>query len=305
MLAITTSDNQRLLSFCSLALMNFILLATNYIIHSFFPSRTAAGSALATELLRPDLQHLVVFGAGLQAELHILAIRTAIGRPIPKTTIINRSQQRAAQLQEKLWQEQHRRSPTAGTGDDGLWTIETNTVRLDDHDSVADALLTADCVVTSTNTTTPLWRNDDLLKPGCHINGIGSYTPEMQEVPVGTVDRCRVLVDTPDARSVGDLKHLNNNDRPQQHRVFQLIGEALFLRDRQEKCDSGKQRRTKIRDENIHQVHSTTAATAAAESGMMDYTFYKSVGTAIQDILTARIVVQRARELGVGVEVEM
>ena len=65
-----------------------------------------------------------------------------------------------------------------------------------------------------------------------------------------------------------------------------------------------------LKNDNVqNQKHSKEetagAATAEAESGMMDYTFYKSVGTAIQDILTARMVVQRARELGVGIEVEM
>lgn len=37
--------------------------------------RTAAGSAVATDLFaKPHPKNLVVFGAGLQAELHILAL---------------------------------------------------------------------------------------------------------------------------------------------------------------------------------------------------------------------------------------
>jgi ornithine cyclodeaminase len=65
-------------------------------------ARTAAGSGLATQLARPDLEHLVVFGAGLQAEMHIDAIQTAIGRDIPKITIVNRSAERANRLKESL-----------------------------------------------------------------------------------------------------------------------------------------------------------------------------------------------------------
>jgi ornithine cyclodeaminase len=69
---------------------------------TFLPAvRTAAGSGLATALARPDLKHLVVFGAGMQAEYHIHAITTAIGRPIPLVTIINRSQARADQFKAR------------------------------------------------------------------------------------------------------------------------------------------------------------------------------------------------------------
>jgi ornithine cyclodeaminase/alanine dehydrogenase-like protein (mu-crystallin family) len=37
----------------------------------------------------------------------------------------------------------------------------------------------------------------------------------------------------------------------------------------------------------------------------MDYIFYKAVGTAIQDVLTAQNVVERAKNLGVGQEIDM
>jgi ornithine cyclodeaminase/alanine dehydrogenase-like protein (mu-crystallin family) len=37
----------------------------------------------------------------------------------------------------------------------------------------------------------------------------------------------------------------------------------------------------------------------------MDYTFFKSVGTAIQDVMTANMVVRRARELNIGQQVDM
>jgi ornithine cyclodeaminase/alanine dehydrogenase-like protein (mu-crystallin family) len=38
---------------------------------------------------------------------------------------------------------------------------------------------------------------------------------------------------------------------------------------------------------------------------MLDCSFYKAVGTAIQDVFTADMVVKRARELGIGTEVDM
>ena len=48
---------------------------------------------------------------------------------------------------------------------------------------------------------------DSDLNPGVHINGIGSYTPQMQEIPAGTVIRSKVIVDSRQAALVeaGDL----------------------------------------------------------------------------------------------------
>jgi ornithine cyclodeaminase len=225
--------------------------------------RTAAGSALATALARPDLKHLVVFGAGLQAECHIHAIATAIGRPIPLVTIINRSQDRAEQLKAKLPSE---------------WTTECKVVLLhnenDDPLEIAETLSTADCICTTTNTNTPIFEGSSMLAPGCHINGIGSYTPDMQEVPARVVDRCRVLIDTPEARTVGDLKNM-----AAQHPVT-LLGDAL-------------------QDPEHWLAHYREGA------AMFDCSFYKAVGTAIQDIVTADMVVKRARELGVGTDIDM
>jgi ornithine cyclodeaminase len=223
--------------------------------------RTAAASALATALVRPDLKHLVVFGAGLQAECHIHAIATAIGRPIPLTTIVNRSRDRAEQLKAKLPAE---------------WTTECKVVLLDADDplEIAEILSTADCICTTTNANTPIFEGSSMLAPGCHINGIGSYTPDMQEVPARVVDRCHVLIDTPEARDVGDLKNI-----AAQHPVT-LLGDAL-------------------QDPEHWLAHYREGAS------MFDCSFYKGVGTAISDIVTADMVVKRARELGVGTNIDM
>jgi ornithine cyclodeaminase len=219
-------------------------------------ARTAAGSALATAILKPHLQHLVVFGAGLQAELHIQAIATALNRPIPLVTIVNRTEARSKELSKKLPAE---------------WAEHTHTVVLNDSLAVSEAISTADCIATTTNSPTPIF-DGSLLKPGCHINGIGSYTPDMQEVAARTVDRCRVFMDTPEAKDVGDLKHLTS------HHPIHLLGELLIDPSIQDSWEA---------------------------SPMVDSTFYKSVGTCIQDVMTAKMVVKRARELNIGTMVDM
>jgi ornithine cyclodeaminase len=144
----------------------------------------------------------------------------------------------------------------------------------DDPLEITETLSTADCIVTATNTNTPIFEGSSMLPSGCHINGIGSYTPEMQEVPVRVVDRCNILIDTPEARNVGDLKNI-----APQHPVT-LLGDAL-------------------RDPEHWLAHHREKAP------MFDCSFYKAVGTAIQDVVTADMVVKRARELGVGTNIDM
>lgn len=217
-------------------------------------ARTSAGPALAVQTFHPNLENLTIFGAGAQAECHIQLIELALGRPTPRITIINRSRERAEALKEKL-------SETT--------TSEISVVLLSDTMAVNQALQQADVISATTNTTTPLWEDEDgsLLKKGCLITGIGSYTTDMQEIPSSAVDRCRVLIDTPEAKQVGDLKHLNPNSH-----LITLMGKAL--------ADP----RSVVIDDCI---------------------FYKAIGTAIQDVLTTELVVKQARALGIGQEMDM
>ena len=64
----------------------------------------------------------------------------------------------------------------------------------------------ADIVCTATTSSTPVFA-DYNLKTGAHVSAIGSYTPEMQEVPAETVVRARVVVDSISATlaETGDL----------------------------------------------------------------------------------------------------
>ena len=53
----------------------------------------------------------------------------------------------------------------------------------------------ADVICCATSSTTPVF-NDHNLKPGVHINGVGSYPPEMQEISPETVQRAALIVDS-------------------------------------------------------------------------------------------------------------
>jgi ornithine cyclodeaminase len=218
-------------------------------------ARTAAGSAVATQLVgsQKNMHHLVVFGAGLQAECHIEAI-LCVQPSISRITVVNRTSKRASDLLESL--------PSGIIG---------NMVLLDNKEGIKQALADADVVVTCTNSATPLF-DGSWLPPGCHVNGVGSYTPEMQELDETSVNRSRILVDTLESLDVGDLKHILRESHP-----WKLLGEVI-------------NDPTWLHNEN---------------DSSLDCTLFKSTGTAMQDVMTASLVVDRARELGLGTIVDM
>jgi ornithine cyclodeaminase len=232
-------------------------------------ARTAAGSAIATDVMTLPSEvplHLTVFGAGLQAEMHIDAVRSV--RRIGNITLVNRSAGRAEELIEKVRQQTRKEEEQED--------IEINLVLLADKDGVQQAVSRADIICTTTNTMSPLF-DGSWVKPGCHLNAVGSYTAAMEEVEAAFIEsRCKVVVDTPEAVDVGDLKLVSDTSE----NYIGLLGDLL----------AG----------NV-----TLDATATADSVKYDCTMFKSVGTAIQDVITAHEVYKKAIERGIGLQVEM
>src|SRR5690606_15944448 len=72
--------------------------------------------------------------------------------------------------------------------------------------SPREAVAEADVLCAATTSLQPVFDGRD-LKPGAHINGIGSYRPDMQEIDAETVRRARVVVDSLSAvmAEAGDL----------------------------------------------------------------------------------------------------
>ena len=225
--------------------------------------RTAAGSAAATKLLaRTDSASLVVFGAGLQAEAHVAAMRAA--RPsISRVTIVNRSPTRAAALAAQV---------AARHG------VIAAMVALDDAAGVAAALVDADVVCCCTNASAPVFPGA-ALRPGCHVNAVGAYTPDMHELDEACVARCRVVVDEPGATaSCGDIASpIASGAVSRMRNDLSTLGELLL------RGDGG----------------------GDLEVDGVDCTLFKSVGVAVQDVATAAAVVARAKALGLGATVRL
>lgn len=135
--------------------------------------RTGAVSGLATDLLaRPDARTVAIFGAGVQARTQLEAVCAV--RDIEKAKVFARSAVNARRFAEEMTKER------------GIEVIAAT--------SSTDALSGADIVCTATTSSSPVFEDDDLPK-SVHINAVGSYQPEVREIPQATVIRARIVVD--------------------------------------------------------------------------------------------------------------
>ena len=222
--------------------------------------RTAAGSALATELLAPrDADTLAVFGAGAQGRSHVeLLART---RRLREVRIVSRSRTSAERLAARLSEAADTLTPEGGPGPPPV----LRAVR-----DPAAALDGARLVVTATSSTRPVFDARD-LEPGAHVNAVGSYRPDMQELDADVVRRSRVVVDQREAAwaEAGDL-------------VVPLEA-GLIGRD--------------IVDAELGGIIN---GEAPGGRGDYDFSIFKSVGNAAQDIAIAEAAVASAERAGLG-----
>jgi ornithine cyclodeaminase len=213
--------------------------------------RTGAASGAATDLLsRPHSRVVAVFGAGAQARTQLEAVCAV--RPIETAWVYSRTPARAEALAAEL------------AGQRGIPS--------DVHVacSARQALADADVVCTATTSGQPVFADAD-LKPGAHINAVGSYTPEMQEVPAETVQRALVVVDSRQAAlaEAGDLLvPVRQGLIPAEH-IHAELGEIILGR-------------------------------KAGRTESKQVTLFKSVGLAVQDAAAAALACRNARALGLG-----
>ncbi|HLI09499.1 MAG TPA: hypothetical protein VKV40_23255 [Ktedonobacteraceae bacterium] len=141
--------------------------------------------------------------------------------------------------------------------------------------SATEALEGASLVACATTTTTPLFTRRD-IEPGTHINAVGAFTPEMCEVDPETVAHARIVVDQREAAlaEAGDLLQPLAAGRISGSETWSELGELVAG------AKPGRQNEDEV-------------------------TLFKSVGLAVQDLAVAAQVYRNARQLGVGIEVEI
>jgi alanine dehydrogenase len=216
--------------------------------------RTGAASGAATELLaRPESRTAAIFGAGVQARTQLEAICSV--RAIETVWVYDPI--RAAM--ERLVAEMAGQGPVPSDLRPAV----------DPQQAVRDA----DIICTATTFTTPVFSDAD-LKPGVHINAVGSYQPEVQEIPAATVARALLVVDSRDAAlaETGDLIHPIRQGLIGPEHIHAELGELVLGR------KTGRRSAEQI-------------------------TLFKAVGVAVQDAVAARLALEHARLSGLGQQV--
>lgn len=134
--------------------------------------RTPAVSAVATARLAvADAQVLTVFGAGVQAWGHVVAM--AAVRPLREVRVVTRRAEPGRALVERIRAE--------------LGVLATTA----DPESVRDA----DIVCTCTTSREPVF-DGALLPAHAHVNAVGSHEPDVREVDGTCLQRAAVVVET-------------------------------------------------------------------------------------------------------------
>ncbi len=216
--------------------------------------RTGASAGVATRLMaRTDSSHLVIIGAGAQSWAQVAAVCAV--RPITHITIVNRSYERAQRFQKALIQNHS----------NCIVTIANNR---------AAALELADIVCLATSSHTPVFADSE-IRPGTHINGIGSFTHTMIEADPLTLGRAYVAVD-------------------QFAPAWSEAGELIAARDQ-----------GILDPSTVVQIGDIANGTAPGRSDDQQITFFKSVGNAAQDVAVANIAFQSALQNNIGQDVSL
>ena len=136
-------------------------------------ARTAAGSALATDLLaRQDLDRLGVIGTGVHAHAHLRAVSRV--RTFGSICVVGRDLEKATALAKEFGGENFR--------------------EVGAYVDISQALREADVVCACTHSAEPVVRRE-WLKPGVHVNSVG-YNTAGREVDGATFRDALVVVES-------------------------------------------------------------------------------------------------------------
>jgi ornithine cyclodeaminase/alanine dehydrogenase-like protein (mu-crystallin family) len=216
--------------------------------------RTAAVSGVATDVLaRRDAGELAILGAGVQAGTHIEAI--AAVRPLRQVRIWSRNTDHAAALASEL-------RPRFKFPIEVAATAEA-------------AVRGADIVATVTASPEPILERG-WLKPGVHINAVGSSIPTSREIDTATMVAARLFVDRRESAlaEAGDLLIAMGEGAVKGDHVQAELGEVII----------GKN---------------------PGRRSPGELTLFKSLGLAVEDVASAAYIARRARETGTGQTVQM
>jgi len=221
--------------------------------------RTGAVSGTATRLLANNNARVgAIFGTGGQAETQLEAMLTA--RPkLEIVRVFDVAQERAEAFAEKMQKQL--------TGFSAVIHAAT---------SPDDAVREADIVTTVTTSRHPVFRGE-LLKDGAHVNAVGAYTPQMQEIDETVLRRAtKIFVDTRDGalNESGDF-------------LIPFASGAI------------------TRDNVTGELGELIEGRVTGRESESEISVFETVGTAALDLVTAKRVYLRAKEKGIGQTVDL
>src|SRR5580658_5150362 len=141
--------------------------------------------------------------------------------------------------------------------------------------TAAEAVRGADVIVLATAATTPAIENG-WVSEGAHVISVGACRPTHRELDSALVARARVVVDSRASAFAesGD--------------ILLGIGEGLFTG-----------------DHVVAELGEVVAGRLPGRTSDGQVTLFKSLGLAVEDLASARLVFERARMLGKGIEIDL
>lgn len=219
--------------------------------------RTGAVTGAGVQLMaREDARHLVVIGGGAQGITQAAAVATV--RDIESITVVDMFETSFPRFRAAIEQD---------------WPELTD--KLAFTTQAEEPVRNADIICLATTAKQPVF-DASWVKPGTHVSGVGSFTPEMQETPEAFVVNARIVVDMKEhaLAETGDLIiPLEKGTLKESDIVGELGGLVLG------------EFPGRVSDE--------------------ENTFFKSVGNAVQDMAVGNFAVKQAIVQGIGQQIDL
>ncbi|RLB39429.1 MAG: ornithine cyclodeaminase family protein, partial [Deltaproteobacteria bacterium] len=219
--------------------------------------KTGAASAVATKHLAIQGNvSIAIIGTGVQARTQLEAVQHV--KKLKELRVYDIDKSRAKKFAEYAENNKNSNYPII---------IST---------SANECIENVDVIITATTSTIPVF-DDEYVKRGAHINAIGSFTPDMQEIAEQTVVRADKIV------------------TDNQEETWKVAGDLLVP------LKAGKIDRTRLYGE----LGDIVAGKLPGREREEEITIYESVGFGALDIAVAVLAYEKSSLLGIGTEVNL
>jgi alanine dehydrogenase len=215
--------------------------------------RTGAASGVATKYLaREDADTIAIIGTGIQARTQLEAVCCV--RDIKKVKVFDIDKSRAQKYM-----------------DDMKNANIARTISFEIAETSEEAIKEADIICTTTTSKKPVFSANG-LKIGVHINAVGAFTPEMQEIGEDVLKKTsKMCVDSIEAalEEVGDF-------------IIPIRKGLMMPADL------------------YGEIGQIASGSRPGRENQEEITLFKTSGIAVQDVSVGKYILEKAKELGLG-----